>query len=149
MILLLLWKVCGEDDIPCDSGMECRNVKECKNFAEQKDRLRVLDKNTEEYREIIGDLKRRVCNKKEKKVCCETELSEDVEKCDQGRECRPLEECPLFTLERSQLTFIEKGSKAYSEKLAEIKALVCNKKKKKVCCFKIFTDDSTPHFSLE
>ena len=141
VIFVLLCVVCGQDG-DCTGDMECRDQQDCKNFLQEKDMLRLVDRKTEEYRATLSHLKSLICNKREKKVCCDPELSESEEdiKCSNGRECLLVEHCPLFQLERSQLNFIEKGSQDYQQKLTEIKTLVCNKKNMKVCCFKIFSD---------
>ena len=139
VIFVLLCVVCGQDG-DCTGAMECRDQQDCKNFLQEKDMLRLVDRKTEEYRATLSHLKSLICNKREKKVCCELSESEEDIKCSNGRECLLVEHCPLFQLERSQLNFIEKGSQEYQQKLTEIKALMCNRKKMKVCCFKIFLD---------
>ena len=121
-------------ETPCPGPMQCRDQQDCQDFLQQKERLGVLDRQSDQYRDTLRQLRNRICDKRSKTVCCEPGEG----KCPEGRECRAVSECPLFQLEKAQLTFIERESQKYQEKLGEIKSLVCNKNMKKVCCFRPF-----------
>lgn len=47
---------------------------ECNGFLIARERLDKLDKSTPEYAELLGDLKGLVCNKEERKICCEGKI---------------------------------------------------------------------------
>ena len=127
-----------EDDRTCSNGRECRAESDCPGFQLEKTKLNSLDRGSKEYQEKLTEIKDLVCNRKSKKVCCVPEPDEGG--CSEGRECRPVADCPLFELEKTQLTFMEKGTDAYQQKLTEIKELVCSTREKKVCCLRNFIE---------
>ena len=144
-------------DIICGRAMECRRQEECPAFLQEKSKLELLKRNSDEYKQILSEIKSLVCNKLLKKVCCDKELLENITPdprirgddliCREERECLVVTDCPLFELDKNQLNFIEKGSEEYKEKLEEIKGLVCNKRRRKVCCLKTFIDPPQPNIT--
>ena len=117
---------------------------------QEKNKLKLLTRNSDEYKQILSEIKSLVCNKRLKKVCCVQEALETITLdprirgddliCREERECLAVTDCLLFELEKNQLNFMKKGSEEYKQKLEEIKGLVCNKQKKKVCCLKTFIE---------
>ena len=52
----------------------CVPREECNGFLIAQDRLNKLNKGTAERAELLEDLKGLVCNKEERKVCCEGKI---------------------------------------------------------------------------
>ena len=52
----------------------CVPDEECHDFLIARDRLRKLDKSTAEYSELLQELKGIVCDKKQRKICCEGKI---------------------------------------------------------------------------
>ena len=58
--------------------------------------------------------------------------------CQDGWQCKAIEDCPAFAEKQSQLRTFERFSPARRKLLEELQNLVCNKREHKVCCKTIF-----------
>ena len=105
-------------DISCGRAKECRGQEECPAFLQEKNKLKLLTRNSDEYKQILSEIKSLVCNKGLKKVCCVQEALETITPdprirgddliCREERECLTVTDCPLFELEKNQLNFMKK-----------------------------------------
>ena len=55
-------------------------------------------------------------------------------RCPSGASCVPMGRCPTFLHERSAWQQLPRGSRAYTQALDGLKASVCDKRAKLVCC---------------
>jgi len=104
----------------CNKGEYCLKQEDCPSFLEEKDRLKNLRKGSIEWRDLVSDLKERVCDKGTRAVCC---------KCNRGQICLKREDCPK----------VESLYKEYDRNkdrgiLQNLKDLVCDKNDKTFCC---------------
>eukprot|EP00092_Neocalanus_flemingeri_P034504 GFUD01037517.1.p1 GENE.GFUD01037517.1~~GFUD01037517.1.p1 ORF type:complete len:430 (+),score=115.47 GFUD01037517.1:90-1379(+) len=74
LVLCSLTGILGVDG-DCGEGRECRLGEECPGFMEERSRLQSMRRGSGEYRALLRELKRLVCNKKWKAVCCDKELT--------------------------------------------------------------------------
>merc|ERR1712126_454163 len=76
-------------------------------------------------------------------------LSDEI-RCPKNEQCTVSSDCPKFQQEKETLKQFSSTTKAYKEKLEELKSKVCNRAKRKVCCeasrtpFKFENDGKTP-----
>ena len=49
---------------------ECVPSDTCQEFLQDRDRLTKLDRSSPERAALLEDIKNRICNKEERKVCC-------------------------------------------------------------------------------
>ena len=70
--------VCCEDDLPCQPGMSCKHERDCPLYSLERAQLKHADEGSRDFREILEDLKKRVCNVQERKVCCLDLFNEDL-----------------------------------------------------------------------
>ena len=54
--------------------------------------------------------------------------------CPQSKECRKQEQCPAFSRQREELGRLPLGSAEYEALLERLKAEVCDRASKRVCC---------------
>ena len=59
---------CADKD--CGERWECVSQNKCPDFQEEILKLRSLSRGTPEYENIIGNIRDRVCNRQERKICC-------------------------------------------------------------------------------
>ena len=62
-----------EVDRECDSDSECLPSLDCKSYQDQKALLKLLTDPTSKSR-FIGKLKKQVCNRKERGICCSSPI---------------------------------------------------------------------------
>ena len=58
----------------------------------------------------------------------------DETRCPKNEQCTVSSDCPKFQQEKETLKQLSSTTKAYKEKLEELKSKVCNRAKRKVCC---------------
>jgi len=80
-LVLLLLSPLAVSALECDSNEKCIPQDNCPDFKVEKSNWEKLSRGTEAWKEILQELKDRVCDKKTKGVCCP---SEDK----QGKTCR-------------------------------------------------------------
>ena len=75
LLLLLLPLLASAEtdpaDKPCEGSIKCLHKAECKPFGEAVSKMRAMDKDSSEKKEMLSKLKGMVCNKAKKAVCCE------------------------------------------------------------------------------
>jgi len=79
----------NDSDEECGLGEECVPSSQCYHFTRIKDFLSTLSPNNEDYKELLLNLKSKVCNKKLKKVCCgifQLNLNHQIE-CEDDSDC--------------------------------------------------------------
>ena len=132
-----------EQDSSCTDGKECRALDDCEHFVNEREKLKSLHSNSNEYKTIIENIKNQICNKSLRKVCCVkpepiiTTKSEPIHQdsnCDAGYECIEIQNCQHYQDETSTLKQLNKGSTEYNRKINKLKGLICNKEIRKVCC---------------
>jgi len=114
-----------QTDKTCQPDEHCIPSSKCASFQEKLDRKNELEKGDKEREKIIDFLKNQVCNKAKKAFCCPCE----------GNPCVPTTQCPqalnlLATKKRIQSS----NPTGASQILARLKASVCNKEEKRICC---------------
>merc|ERR1712223_786490 len=122
--------VCGlgaveEVDKTCKSEETCLPSSQCKIFQQKLNLKDELEKGSAKRTAIVNQLKNEVCNKKERAFCCPCE----------GNSCVSTADCPQaqqLLAERERI----KGSDptAAAQILSRLKANICNKEEKKICC---------------
>ena len=60
------------DDV-CERGSLCKNTSDCPSYLEELAKLDTVLKGGREYRKILSTLRKVVCNKQKRKVCCKEE----------------------------------------------------------------------------
>ena len=116
---------------------------ECETFTKAIDEFKKLARDSCKRKEALAELRGSICNKAESGVCCKP--------CGLGEECTPQNECPTFLEERKKLGTLSRGSTGYTALLERIKARICDKVSKTICCERTDSKcvDSTPKvFSL-
>ena len=66
-----------EDD-PCEAGKECVPGDSCEKFTAEKEKLAGLSLGSDERKMLLERLQSLVCNKEEKKVCCNIPSEDDI-----------------------------------------------------------------------
>ena len=56
---------------PCEVGQECIQGDSCERFKAEKQKLNRLSQGSDEWKMLLEKLKSQVCNKEEKKICCD------------------------------------------------------------------------------
>jgi len=110
----------------CISTEVCVSREQCPSLRERLINLRFNRKDLRE--EEIEDLTQKVCNQKEKALCC------PISECEPSLDCKPLSECP--TVERG--LHAVKGNnldlKTSSGLFKSLKRKVCSKNSDRFCC---------------
>jgi len=70
VLLLVLFCEGQSQDLPCDGGKTCMDRDSCESFISEQAKLKQLRKGTSDYRTLLTQLRKLICNKKGKKVCC-------------------------------------------------------------------------------
>ena len=70
---LILFCEGQNQDLSCDEGKTCVDKDTCESFISENAKLKQFKKGTSGYRTLLTQLKKQICNKKEKKVCCKSE----------------------------------------------------------------------------
>jgi len=70
VLLLVLFCEGQSQDLPCDGGKTCMDRDSCESFISEQAKLKQLRKGTSDYRTLLTQLRKLICNKKRKKVCC-------------------------------------------------------------------------------
>jgi len=61
---------------PCGLGQVCTPQNQCPSFLAQRKKLEELSKSSSEYKDLLESIKKRICDKVTKSVCCERADSE-------------------------------------------------------------------------
>ena len=74
IIFLVSFLLCviAQKDSECQDGFKCVPVIGCFHYKKQQDRLKQLSKGSSEFKAIRKELASLVCNKRERKICCDT-----------------------------------------------------------------------------
>ena len=70
---LILFCEGQNQDLSCDEGKTCVDKDTCESFVAENAKLKQFKKGTSEWNTLLTQLKKQICNKKEKKVCCKSE----------------------------------------------------------------------------
>ena len=63
----------SEEDRQCGADETCKHQDKCPKFLEQKEQFEQLIRGSQEYRESLKSIRKSVCNKSKKGVCCPKE----------------------------------------------------------------------------
>ena len=81
VFLVAVTKSLTEDDSSkCDSGSECVPSADCQYYQEQQDLLKTLTEKTLRAK-LLQKLRKLICNKKQRAICCPRSEDENDEKC--------------------------------------------------------------------
>merc|ERR1712156_256420 len=130
LFLLSSLIVCGlgaveEVDKTCKTEETCLPSSRCKVFQEKLKLKDELEKGSAKRTAIVNQLKNEVCNKKERAFCCPCE----------GNSCVLTADCPpaqQLLAERKRIK--SSNPTAAAQILSRLKANICNKEEKKICC---------------
>ena len=129
LLLLLLLAVDAklkEVEKECAGRIECLHHLECERYRKAIQQMKDLKEHSCEMYEAKKELRKDVCNRAEKGVCCTP--------CPLGQVCTPQDDCPSFLEEKKKLIAFERGSAEYSSILKNLNESVCDKDSKTVCC---------------
>ena len=56
---------------PCGSNQECVEATKCEGYSQERRKLNKIARGTKDYTTLLNTLKSMVCNKRDRKVCCE------------------------------------------------------------------------------
>ena len=70
VIISLGHQVWGQDK-PCGAGLQCISAGSCPSFARDRVQLETLSRGSQERARLLQKLRSLVCNKEERKICCE------------------------------------------------------------------------------
>lgn len=118
----------AESDRRCGADETCKSQSKCPSFLQQKEYLFSLQKGSKEYGEKLEQIKRSVCNKEKKGVCCLNEKKIGTSKCEGGEPCLKEAECPHAQDLRRRLRNGESGAKQ------QLVNLICDRKERTFCC---------------
>jgi len=133
--LLLLWvlrAVIGElqeTDRTCGDQEDCVRREQCPAFQQKHQKYENHpNKQSSEYKKLKEELVSSVCNKRQRGVCCGS--------CETGSSCIARTQCQYFNQRMDQYKKLKARNQIESAKkiIDELRKLVCNKKKKLVCC---------------
>ena len=69
--LAVMFSLVSGQDRPCGAWQRCVSASSCQSFTVEKLKFDQLTPGSEEKRRLLKTLRSLVCNKKERKVCCE------------------------------------------------------------------------------
>jgi len=129
-------------DKRCTGEAQCQHKSSCETFTKATAEFKKLTRNSCQWKEALTELRGSICNKAESGVCCKP--------CGLGEECTPQDECPSFLEEKNKLGTLSRGSTGHRALLEKIKARICDKATKTVCCERADSKcvDSTQSTSL-
>jgi len=146
-LVLLLLTLVGADgqDIPCSIGEECISKETCPGFQDLQAEWRGATRGSDKYTELLNRLKGKICQRTTKFVCCSlptttttttttTLRTMSIENFDcLDDTCVPIAECETVAEDYNNIK--NPPSQAIKEAaLKKIKALICDKKTKTICC---------------
>ena len=140
-IYLVLSGVVLAQESRCPSGSTCSSQTSCPGFMKKKELLNSYQIKSAPYNNLLSELKSLICNVDKKKICCHAQSQDHS--CPAGMECQTENSCQEFSEKRSKLGSFRKGSPQYRELLSQLKSLVCDSKKKLICCRKKFPQNQS------
>ena len=135
-------------DLQCEEGHECVTKSSCNFWLEQINRLDSMKPGSLSRARVIEKLRKAVCNKEEKALCCPVEIAVrsngqtvalDVveasnKKCLTNSICATRDSCPHWKTKSDKLKTLRRGSYEYNRLREEIQEEICNKQEKGLCC---------------
>ena len=128
----------------CGAGLHCKQRKECFAFQEQKANLDAMTSLTPEWEELASNLTAMKCDGVENGVCCKSNRKRETStenvkvisgECEEGFQCKPMEECPAFKEQESKLESLTLWSPEREALASKMKDLRCSSSKNNsVCC---------------
>ena len=104
----------------------CKYQTECPEFIEQKEDLKNYQKGSRTYKDKLTAIKKSICNKKQRAVCCPNPLPED--KCGRGYSCLKEAQCKYAQDLRKKFNNGDKKAKQ------ELIGLICDRKDQTFRC---------------
>jgi len=124
----------SETDRQCNNDEICKNQNKCQSFLEQKEQLSRSPRGSLERRRILEKLKKSVCNKSERGVCCSEKKND---KCKGGEPCLTENQCPYAQDLRRRFRNGDSSARR------ELVSLICDKQDRTFCCPSQQSDDSS------
>lgn len=72
LTLVLSFVICQRDK-NCDPGYECIPNSDCDSYQEKRNKLDTLERKTQEFNDLLSEMRQLVCNRRRKRICCEVE----------------------------------------------------------------------------
>jgi hypothetical protein len=119
-----------EKDKKCWVGASCIYQDKCPEFLGKKESLQDFQRGSQEYKEALAKIKKSVCNRSEKGVCCPHLKKKEDARCGQGRGiiCLKENQCKYTQELQQKLKDGDKGAKQ------ELIGLICDRKERTFCC---------------
>lgn len=118
LLLVLLAPSLGQD---CGPVFSCLPQDQCPDFHSQREEFESLSRGSVESRVALAALKARICDSRQKLVCC----------CPSER-CGVLEDCPGLQQDYRSFQGNDPGLKKAAKD--RLQALICDKGQKHICC---------------
>merc|ERR1711892_375403 len=115
-----------DTDRKCGSDETCTQRNKCPQFLEKKDKFDQLVRGSLQYKESLKELRRSVCNKSKKGVCCPNPKKDD--KCGRGYTCLKEAQCKFAQDLRKHF---QSGDSNAKQELIE---LIRDRKDRTFCC---------------
>ena len=115
-----------ETDRRCGNDETCKYQSDCPEFLKHKEIFNGLQRGSQKYRETLENLKKRICNKSKKGVCCPNPKKNN--KCKGGYPCLKEDQCEYAQDLR------EKFKGGDIEARNELIDLICDRKERTFCC---------------
>ena len=64
-------------DLECNEGQVCQYPDDCDSYKTERAKLDKLKRGSSDYKALLAKLRKGVCNKKSRKVCCKSQFSTD------------------------------------------------------------------------
>ena len=64
-------KEISNEENRCEAGQDCVPADSCERFRAEKEKLNRLSQGSDQWKTLLEKLKSQVCNKEEKKICCD------------------------------------------------------------------------------
>ena len=112
----------------CPDTQSCTAEADCPAFQQKKAALKAATRGSPEYKQLRAALVSSICNKAERKVCCD--------RCTAGAVCTPSKQCGWLTEQTAKLKQLKQtGERTEAAKLTQdLKGKICNKEQRTICC---------------
>jgi len=115
----------------CEGNEACLTREHCPAIERAYAMLLGKRKNDQNSKAIAEELKRKVCNKKQKGFCCQTQ---DQSMCNNGELCLPVDRCPYINSRVESLRSRTASTKELVQVYKELKGRLCDARNEMFCC---------------
>ena len=112
----------------CPDTQPCTAEADCPSFKQKKAALKAATRGSPEYKQLRDALVSSICNRAERKVCCD--------RCTAGAVCTPSKQCGWYTQQAAKLKQLNQaGERTEAAKLKQdLVGRICNKEQRTICC---------------